>query len=264
MQLWLPVFVAILYLIAGITFFANTRGKTPLIWALFSLFLACQLHALSLFFSVSSGESNILNLSIINVISIFAWTISCLSFIWLWKPEMALGGVMIGVINAILILVSACLHSNKPFLHNMPTGMIWHILLSIAAWTVLSIAVIHGVLYLYIYYRLKKKKLRNLQMASLASLERLTMLYVVFGLLLLLLSLLSGWMFVDNLFAQHLWHKTVLTMSAAAAYIAVVFTYFYQRRDTITVVYWSFIGYALLAMGYVASNVILQFVVNKR
>lgn len=263
MQLWLPLLVISIYLITGTAFFASAKAKFSYLWAMALLFLACQLHAFLLIKTVSAGGNAVINLSIFNVVSIFAWTLSCLSFFWLRRPEMALGGVMISLINAVLVFISALLHSSKPFLHASNEGLVWHILLSIAAWTVLSIALIHSVLYLYFFNRLKKKQLRNLKMTALAYLERLSMYYTLIGWAILMLALLSGWMFVNNLFAQHLWHKTVLTMCAAAVYAWVLWSYYAKRRRSTLLIYWSLTAYGILLTGYVVSNVILQFIITK-
>lgn len=262
MPLWLPLFVAMLYLLTGVSFFAVLRGRFSAFWALALLFIACQSHAFLLITTVSH-DVHVLNLSIFNVISIFAWTVACLSFIWLWRKEMALGGIMISGINALLIFFAAVFQSNKPFLQDSSSGMMWHILLSIAAWTVLSIALIHSVLYLYIYQRLKNKQLRNYKMASLSNLERLSMNYNLLGCVLLFLSLLSGFVFVHDLFAQHLWHKTVFTIASALLYAWILFCYFFRLPRTLRLIYLSFVAYALLVTGYVVSNIVLQFVIYK-
>lgn len=263
MQLWLPLFVILAYLITGTAFFASARAKFSHLWAMALLFLACQSHAFLLIKTVSAGGNAVINLSVFNVISIIAWTLSCLSFFWLRRPEMALGGVMISVINALLVFVAGLFHSRKLFLYAGNEGIIWHILLSVAAWTVLSIALIHSFLYLYFFHRLKKKQLRNLKMTALAHLERLSMYYTLIGWALLMLSLLSGWLFVSNLFAQHLWHKTVLTMFAALIYAWLLWAYYVKHRRSTVLIYWSLSAYAVLLTGYVVSNIVLQFIIIK-
>lgn len=264
MQLWLSIWVIACYLMTSLAFWLCARGRISTLFTLVFLFVSCQSHALLLIHDVGLKDSNTWNLSIFNVISIFAWTMACVSFFWLWKKEMSVGGVIIALINAAIVALSALLHSQKPFLESMSTGMIWHIFSSIAAWTVLSIAVIHGVLYGTIYARLKQKKLKGIPMTSLANIERLTLLFTAIGFVLLLFSLFSGWLFVDNLFAQHLLHKTLFTMLAAVIYGWTLFLYYGHHRHGTTIIYWSFFAYGLLMMGYVISNIVLQFVLHNR
>ena len=82
------------------------------------------------------------------------------------------------------------------------------------------------------------------------------------GVCLLGLSLFSGWLFVDNLFAQHLWHKTVLTIIAWLVYAWLCFAYFIGHQRGMKIVLINALGYTLLLAGYVVSNVILQFVIR--
>ncbi|SUO95458.1 cytochrome C assembly family protein [Suttonella ornithocola] len=258
MQLLLPFLVICLYLGTAWQFYRATRSHSSSFTALAFLFAACQLHAFLLITTIG----NTLNFSIFNVVSAFAWSVAVLSFFWLWKKQMALGGVIISIVNASLVVLAAVFVSRKPFLSNLQGGMIWHILLSMAAWTVLTIALIHNVLFMYLFQRLKNKRLKNTNLASLANLERISVLYLLLGFLLLLAALMSGWMFVENLFAQHLWHKTVLTMLSAAVYGWTLFLYYGRHYRGLIIVYWAFAAYALLMMGYVISNIVLQFFIK--
>ena len=88
------------------------------------------------------------------------------------------------------------------------------------------------------------------------------MLQAVTGFILLAIALLTGWMFVDNLFAQHLVHKTVLTLLAWLALGWMLFSYYVrQQRGTPLVVEMCAV-FILLLLGYVLSNVVLQFIIN--
>lgn len=266
MQLWLLAAITCFYLVAGAAFWrASVRASFPLFPALAMLVVACLAHAVLLFEMIEmsdKGNERFLNLSIGNVISLFTWAVACVSLIWLWRRQMAPGGVLISVINAILVPVTAFFTGNKLFLESISAGITWHILLSIAACTMLNIALIHGALYSYLFQRLKKKCLKNVKLTSLASLERIMMLYTLIGWMLLLASLVSGWFFVENLFAQHLYHKTVFTMASGAVYGWLVWLRFFHRRHGMALVYWSLLGYALLVIGYGVSNMIVQFTMD--
>ena len=141
-------------------------------------------------------------------------------------------------------------------------GMWWHILTSIAAWTFISLAFLHALLYGWLFRRLKRKQLKDISVSSLVSLERVMMLQAVTGFILLAIALLTGWMFVDNLFAQHLVHKTVLTFLAWLALGWMIYAYYIRRQRGTPLVVEMCAVFILLLMGYVLSNFILQFVIN--
>ena len=82
------------------------------------------------------------------------------------------------------------------------------------------------------------------------------------GFILLAIALLTGWMFVDNLFAQHLVHKTVLTFLAWLALGWMLFSYYVREQRGLALVLELCAVFILLLMGYVLSNVVLQFIIN--
>ncbi|MDO4643734.1 MAG: cytochrome c biogenesis protein CcsA [Cardiobacteriaceae bacterium] len=263
MQLWLPLFTLVAYVAGAVGFIyvyrKPTRRINPL-WVLGILVCACQGHALTLLSSLQAD--NQLNLSIFNMVSVNAWFVTCISVFWLWRASMALGGVIICLVSAVAVVLPFLFVSYKPFSPHIAPGMWWHILTSIAAWTFISLAFLHALLYGWLFRRLKRKQLRDITVSSLVSLERVMMLQAVVGFIMLTAALFTGWMFIDDLFAQHLVHKTVLTIFAWFALAWMLFSYYVREQRGTTLVMEMFVAFILLLMGYVLSNVILQFIVN--
>lgn len=256
---WLPAFAAIIYFIASWKFLRVERDAHNPLWALGIMVLACQVHALGLIHAI--GQGNGLNLSVFNVVSVFAWSVVCLSVLWLWRASAALAGVIINSINVVIVILPMIFVSEKPFLSTLEAGMVWHILTAIAAWTVLTIATVHALLYGMLYQRLKQKKINKNNKMSLIGLERVMVVLTVIGFVLLSISLLTGWLFVEDLFAQHLWHKTILTMLSWLVYAWLLFAYFIAHQRGLVIAYVLLGAYVLLVAGYVVSNIVLQFVV---
>lgn len=261
MRLWLPIVVIVLYLFAGYIFCrTDRRANLSPLWGMLAMIVACLVHAVLLVSTMSEGSLHTLNLSIFNVVSLFSWVTACVSLTWLWRHEMALGGVLIAMINAVMVAI-ASLFVGQKFTEQLSTGMLAHILISIAAWTLLSISLIYSVLYTYIYQRLKQKKIRNMNAASLSNLERVMMLYILAGWILLLASLASGLMYVANMFAPNIRYITILTMLSALLYTWTLWLYYLRHCHAMVLVYWAVAAYASLVAGYVISNIILQFLV---
>jgi ABC-type uncharacterized transport system permease subunit len=95
-------------------------------------------------------------------------------------------------------------------------GIFAHIMLSVVAYCVLSIAAIQAVLIYIQNNNLKKRNqiilLRNLP--PLLTMEKLLFEMLWSGTILLGLAIVAGFIFVDNLFAQHLAHKTFFSILA--------------------------------------------------
>lgn len=260
MQPWLPFIVATGYLLCAALFFRVYREKLHPLVVLGVMVLVCQGHALVLIQSVRAGES--LNLSIFNVVSIYAWAIAVVAFFGLWRRAEALPGMVISFINALCVLLPVIFVSEKPFLDALPPGMVFHILVSVAAWPVLSLAFVHALLYIWVFQLLKRKKLTGGAPIALVGIERVMMVMTAIGALLLTASLVSGLMFIEDMFTQHLWHKTVLTILSWLMVLWTLYAWIVRRERGVQLVYKLMLAYALLLAGYVLSNVVLQFVIQ--
>jgi len=80
---------------------------------------------------------------------------------------------------------------------------------------------------------------------------------------LLTLTLLSGILFVDNLFAQHLIHKTVLSIAAWFVFGALLFgrwRYGWRGRRAVRM---TLVGMALLLLAFFGSRFVLELVLQR-
>lgn len=261
MQLWLPFSVSFAYLFAAGLFYRVYRAKLSPFVALGVLVLACQGHAFALASALQVGEA--LNFSIFYVISIFSWSVSAVAVFALWRRTEALAGMLIALMSAVFVLLPLLAPVSKPFLRSdMSLGLLWHILSSIAAWTVLSIAVVHAGIYYFFFQRLKQKKRLVPHVLALTGLERMMMGLSAMGLVILSIALITGWWFVENLFAQHLLYKTVFTMLAWLVLVLWFVGWWQGRRGGMRTTTALMAAYGFLLLGYVVNNVFLQFVMK--
>lgn len=256
----LAILVMGCYLGSGILFWRVHRQARSHQSALGLLCVALILHAFLLYLMVRQRE--MLDLSVFKVVSLYGWGVGLLSLLWFWRSSMALAGMVVCIANALLVLLPHIFVSEKIFGSELTRGMLWHILSSIAAWTTLTIGFIHALLYRWLFQRLKHKQLKNIKALSLIGLERGMILISSLGFLFLSISLLTGWLFVDDLFAQHLAHKTILTMLAWLSLAWILIASYTRSIRGMSLVYGLLTMFTLLLMGYVLSNIILQFVVK--
>jgi ABC-type uncharacterized transport system permease subunit len=143
-------------------------------------------------------------------------------------------------------------------------GILAHILLSILAYGLFTIAVVQALLLLVQNRQLKKRKpvgiIRNFP--PLQTMESLLFGFLWGGWSLLSLSLLSGWLFLDDLFAQHLVHKTLLACLAW-----VVFGILLWGRHQLgwrggKAIRWTLAGFLLLMLAYFGSKLVREFILH--
>lgn len=253
----LALVVAIIYFLAAFLFWRVYKNKLNGLLPVALMALASLFHSFLLFLEVRRG--NFIDLSIFKVISIYGWVMALFALMFFWRSALALAAMAIAIFNGLIVPLPHIFISTKAFSGNLSGGMLWHILFSIGAWTLLTMAFLHACLYSWLFHQLKQKQLRQVPPLSLAGLEKAMMQLTLGGFILLSLSLISGGLFVENLWAQHLVHKSLLTLLAWLALAVLLFYFYGQKIRAMQLVYGLLAICALLLAGYVISNIILQF-----
>tara|TARA_R110001592_G_scaffold175466_3_gene414667 strand:- start:12849 stop:13646 length:798 start_codon:yes stop_codon:yes gene_type:complete len=162
---------------------------------------------------------------------------------------------------AALSLISSLIFNNDiPAFNPENSGIFIHITLSIISYSIFSIAVIQGILVYMQNNNLKKRNhtvlLRNLP--PLLTMENLLFEMIWSGTILLGLAIIAGSLFVDNLFAQHLVHKTILSIIAFAIFSTLLAgRHFYGWRG-LTASKWTLWGFSFLLIGFFGSKLVLE------
>ena len=125
-------------------------------------------------------------------------------------------------------------------------------------------AVFQSLLLLVQDHQLKNKHPSGLirNFPPLQTMESLLFGFLWAGWTLLSLSLISGWLFVENLFAQHLVHKTLL---ACLAWI--VFSVLLWGRNRLgwrghKAIRWTLAGFCLLMLAYFGSKLVREYILH--
>ncbi|RMG30218.1 MAG: cytochrome C biogenesis protein [Gammaproteobacteria bacterium] len=101
-----------------------------------------------------------------------------------------------------------------------PGSMNWkidlHIVLSFAAYSLLALAALQALVLSWQDHQLRKRRFNRLvhRLPPLQTMERLLFQLLGAGFFLLSVALITGFVFLEDIFAQHLVHKTVLSLVA--------------------------------------------------
>lgn len=131
-------------------------------------------------------------------------------------------------------------------------------LLSIAAITALVIAVLHNLL-----HRHKGAALIEI-LPPLVVMERLLFKMITTGWVLLSIGLATGLLFVDDLFAQHLAHKTILSIISWLVFGLLLAGRWRFGWRGMRVVRLCLIGMAILVLAYFGSKAVLELMLDRR
>ncbi len=143
-------------------------------------------------------------------------------------------------------------------------GMGAHIVLSLAAFAVLFIGGVQALLLGVQNHALKTRQLRYLNLLPpITRMERLLFDLIGAGWMLLCAALVSGWLFVDDLFAQHLAHKTVLSLLAWALFAGLLIGRRTYGWRGFTAAAWTLAGFGVLLLGTLGTKFILEIVLER-
>lgn len=180
------------------------------------------------------------------------------------KPVEKLGCVAFPL-AAIAIGLDLILPEGKHLLSNPSWQMSMHVLTSIIAFSLLNIAAVQALLLAAQDQQLRSHNPKRIMLAlpPLQAMETLLFQMIAAGLFFLTISLLSGFMFVEDLFAQHLAHKTILSIIAWLIFSSLLLGRLRYGWRGATAIRWTLAGFVLLLMAYFGSKLVLELILKK-
>ncbi|MGH8548774.1 MAG: cytochrome C assembly family protein [Methylococcales bacterium] len=182
----------------------------------------------------------------------------------LGKPVEKLG-IVIFPLAALIQTLKLSLPQQINIIREVSVGMDVHILSSILAYSILNIAAVQAVL-LALQDRQLHRHASNPFIDSfppLQTMESLLFQMIGVGLLLLTLSLTSGLLFVQDLLAQHLAHKTVLSIFAWILFFVLLIGRVVFGWRGQTAIRWTLGGFISLMLAYFGSKMVLEIFLHK-
>jgi ABC-type uncharacterized transport system permease subunit len=258
----------ICYLLACIFLYrALATQKTPSKMAILSLgAIALPLHGIHIMAQIYQPHG--INLGFFNVLSLIGWIIACLHIaICSYRPLLAISFFAYPA-AAFSLLASLLFQAPYHPLVNLPKGAETHIILSIFAYSVLFLAALHAILLAIQNKNLKSHRHKPQNpllhiMPPLQTMESVLFDFISFGFALLSLSILSGFISLEDVFAQHVLHKTVLTILAWCMFGVLLAGHYWQGWRGQRAVKFTLIGFALLLVGFLGSKVVLELILHR-
>lgn len=180
------------------------------------------------------------------------------------KPVEKLG-IAIFPLAAIMLALDTVFPDKQHSLQQYNWQMSVHIFSSIIAFSLLNIAALQAVLLAIQEKQLRKHPPKKfiLNLPALQTMETLLFQMIATGLLFLSVSLVTGALFIEDLFAQHLVHKTVLSIIAWFIFSALLLGRLRYGWRGQTAVRFTIAGFALLLLAYFGSKLVLEIILNR-
>jgi len=197
----------------------------------------------------------------LNVLSLSALVVTAIVVISSpFKNSLFDAGLFVLPLAALVALAEGTLHPPGNLLENASNALGVHITCSILAFGVLTLAGFYALFASLIDHFLRRHHLNPLVRAlpPLAVLETMLFRLITVGFLLLTASLATGLLFVDDLFAQHLAHKTVLAITAWLVFgtlLAGRVAWGWRGRTAVRL---TVVGVVILLLAYFGSKLVLE------
>jgi len=259
---------AILYfaggLSTGIRLFGSEGGLHPARSLGIGLgFAALLLHGVMLYFELFTAGG--LNLSFFNAVSLAAWTVAGLLLVSaLSKPveNLAILALPVAAITVLLDLRFPGSHLLGP---NAGWALRVHVLTSMLAYSLLTLASAQAILLAVQDNHLRRHHPGGFIRAlpPLQTMESLLFEMISLGFVLLSVALATGFIYLEDMFAQHLVHKTVLSIVAWIAFAVLLWGRYRFGWRGRTAIRWTLVGFAVLMLAYFGSKAVIELILQR-
>ena len=206
-----------------------------------------------------------LQMGITHVSSLATWFVTCLLLMASFKKPVENLGLFVLPLAALSLTLEYFMPANHIINTTEHQGLGAHIVLSILAYSLLGLAAVQATL-----LSIKEKHLHNRQSSGflralppLETMETLLVQMITIGFALQTTSLISGYVHLDDMFAQNLVHKTILSLVAWAVFATLLICRKLYGWRGKTLVRWTISGFITLLLAYFGSKYVLEIILGR-
>ncbi len=263
----LTLITVILYCLSALLIYKQDTTQSPtsiLQQRWFSLspaLFALALHAYALNANIYLHTG--INLSLLTSASLISWLVSLQILLASIKRPVDSLGIAMFPLSA-LIIVFEYKFMTPSVISNISSGIQSHILLSIIAYSLLMLGALQAIALAFQHRSLKNHHPTGLvkKLPPLHDMESFLFQILSFSFAFLTLALLSGFLFFDDLFAQHLVHKTILSIIGwGSLFTLLIGRFLFGWRGNVAI-RWTFISFGFILLAYFGSKFVLEIIIK--
>lgn len=260
----IAILAIILYLISWVLLGYKIRSRlnnTPFNKIIYLSIWSCALllHAAVLYYPMLLGDG--LAISMITAASHIIWLTSLVLLITTWTRDIEALGIFILPLTAFTLSLQQTVTLDSSHIIQITNGLGAHIFTSLLAYSMLMLAAIQAALLAEQNNHLHNHKptgfIRTLP--SLQDMEHLLFRFITLGVILLTIALITGFIYLDNLFGQHVAHKTILSIFAWLTFSTLLMGHIKFGWRGRTAIRWTLVGFILLMVAFFGSKIIQHF-----
>jgi ABC-type uncharacterized transport system permease subunit len=237
----------------------DKRAAAPsLRWIFIVGAIAAAAHGVSIILTIYPEHR--LDMGVSRMLSLIFWFITTISLLNLLRRPTTILLTVLFPLAALSISSSIWPTPIQELYSAISIVMLTNILSSILAYSLLTIAAIQALILTLQIRELKQHHIAGIlrAMPPLQTMEQMLFELIWVGMALLSLSLISGTVFIEDIFAQHLVHKTVLSIAAWLIFAVLLWGRNRFGWRNIIAARWTLSGFTALMFGYVGSKFVLE------
>ena len=205
-----------------------------------------------------------IDLGIVRMLSLVFWFISLIGVLNGLRRPLDSALALLFPLSAVSIVISFVQAPTAHYQH-LSTGVFTHIILSILAYSVLALCALQALVLAAQERALKKRHLAGVLnvLPPLQTMEIMLFELLWAGLILLSVAILTGALYVENLFAQHLVHKTVFSIISWCIFAGLLWGHRQLGWRGHTAVRWTLAGFAALVLAYFGTKLVLELILHR-
>ncbi|MEH6911414.1 MAG: cytochrome c biogenesis protein CcsA [Oceanicoccus sp.] len=224
--------------------------------------IAVSAHAYSAIHTIYDNQ--LLDTSFFHVSSIIFWFVAAISLLSILRRPTSNLLIALFPLAAASILIAYLAPPSKDLANGISVGLFSHILTSILAYSMMTIAFIQATALALQERHLKHHHIGGIlgALPPLQTMEQVLFELIWIGMVLLTLSLITGAIFIDDIFAQQLAHKTFFSILAWCIYAVLLWGRHQLGWRSQTAARWTFGGFVTLMLAYFGSKFVLELILN--
>jgi len=204
-----------------------------------------------------------LNLGFFVATSLITWLVSILILLSAYFRRIESIGIVVFPVSGLASILAVQI-STKQLIEISNSAIQGHILISVVAYSLITLGALQATLLAYQDHAIRSHRPGGLAkfLPPLHDMESLLFVFLGFGLGFLSISLISGFIFLDDIFAQHLVHKTVLSIIAWIILATLMFGRFKFGWRGKTAIRWTISAFLFLMLAFFGSKLVLEYILQ--
>jgi len=209
-------------------------------------------------------NETVLNLGVFSAFCLISWLVTIQILIsCLYRPLETLG-IIIFPISGLSSIAAALAPISQTLSSSISPSMQAHILISMIAYSLITLSALHAITLAFQDHAIRSHHPGGFTrfLPPLHDMETLLFQMLGFGFIFLTIALGSGILFIDDLFAQHLVHKTALSILGWAVLAILLYgRHRFGWRGKVAI-RWTLVSFTFIMLAYFGSKLVLEFLIS--